>query len=213
MCNTRGVYVPGQFAIEDLVVVHEVMRQNSFALLVSNRAGELCATHLPVMLQTDGPGYGVLHAHVARANRQWEAFDGNTEAVFVFSGQHGYISPSWYEAGPAVPTWDYVAIHAYGCPRIVEDQETIEAMLRNLVSTYEAGMATPWELDSQDPDWVRKLSQGIVAFEADITRVDAKAKLGQNRPGDQARVADALDGLGAHELAALIRGANATGPL
>ncbi len=199
------MYVPRHFAIEDLAVIHEVIRQNSFAMLVTNGPGGLEATHLPVVLETDGRSAGTLQAHIARANRQWERFDGGTEALFVFSGQHGYVSPSWYELGPAVPTWDYVAVHAYGRPRIIEDEAKVLTMLHSLVSQYEGGMEQPWQLEAQDPEWVRKLSGGIVAFEMEITRIDAKAKLGQNRPSDQVRVAEALEALGARELAALIR--------
>ncbi|MCA9830618.1 MAG: FMN-binding negative transcriptional regulator [Dehalococcoidia bacterium] len=199
------MYVPRAFAIEDLTVIHEVMRQNSFAMLVTSGLSGLEATHLPVALSTDGPGLGTLRAHIARANRQWESFDGELEALFIFAGQHGYISPSWYEAGPAVPTWDYVAVHAYGRPRVVDDEAQVLSMLNALVSQYEKGMERPWALGTQDQDWVRTMAGGIVAFEVEITRVDAKAKLGQNRPADQARVATALEALGARELAALIR--------
>jgi len=206
-CDTGTVYVPRAFAIEDLTVIHEVIRQNSFAMLVTNGPGGMEATHLPVVLETDGESPGSLHAHVARANRQWEAFDGEREAMFVFAGQHGYISPSWYEAGPAVPTWDYVAVHAYGRPKIIEDETRVLAILDALVSQYEGAMERPWTLETQDREWLRKLSGGIVAFETEITRIDAKAKLGQNRPADQARVAAALEELGARELAALIRNA------
>ncbi len=201
------MYVPRHFAIEDLAVIHEVMRQNSFAMLVTHGPQGMEATHLPIVLKIDEDGPDRLFGHLARANRQWEQFDGQTEALFVFAGQHGYISPSWYEAGPAVPTWDYVAIHAYATPRIVEDEAAVGAMLRELVEQYESGMERPWTLESQDREWVRKLAKGVVAFEAEITRVDAKAKLGQNRPADQERVAAALEGLGARELARLIRAA------
>ncbi|MGD9932981.1 MAG: FMN-binding negative transcriptional regulator [Dehalococcoidia bacterium] len=201
------MYVPRHFAIEDLAVVHEVIRQNSFATLVTSGPGGMEATHLPVVLETEATSPGRLHAHVARSNRQWEAFDGEREALFVFAGQHGYVSPSWYEPGPAVPTWDYVAVHAYGRPTIIEDETKVMAMLNTLVSQYEGGMERPWRIETQDPEWLRKLAGGIVAFETDITRIDAKAKLGQNRPADQARVAEALEALGARELAALIRDA------
>ena len=194
-----------QVTIEDLAVIHNVIRQNSFAMLVTNGPGGLEATHLPVVLKTDGTSLGTLQAHVARANRQWEQFDGRGEALFVFAGQHGYISPSWYEAGPAVPTWDYVAVHAYGRPKVIEDETTVLAMLGALVAQYEDGMERPWQLETQDREWVRKLMAGVVAFETEITRIDAKAKLGQNRPSDQKRVADALEALGARELANLIR--------
>jgi transcriptional regulator len=183
------------------------MRQNSFALLVTAGPRGIEATHLPTVLDAGRGPFGTVQAHIARANRQWEAFDGS-EVMLVFAGQHGYISPSWYEPGPAVPTWDYVAVHGYGVPRVVEDEEAVQAMLRELVAQYEGGYAQPWSVDSQDGEWLRRLAKGIVTFEVEITRLEAKAKLGQNRPGDQAGVAAALEALGAKELAALIREAN-----
>jgi transcriptional regulator len=201
------VYVPRHFAIEDIAVAHEVMRQNSFALLVTNGTRGLEATHLPTVLDPARGELGTVRAHIARANRQWEDF--GSEAMLVFAGQHGYISPSWYVPGPAVPTWDYVAIHAYGVPSVVaDDEDAVLVMLQELVEQYEAGYAERWTLDTQDREWLRKLARGIVAFEMAITRLDAKAKLGQNNPQHQAGVVAALEGLGAHALAALVREAN-----
>ena len=107
-----------------------------------------------------------------------------------------------------MPTWDYVAIHAYGVPRIVADDGVVLDMLGELVEQYEAGYAERWSLETQDREWLRKLAWGIVAFEMEITRLDAKAKLGQNNPQHQAGVVAALEGLGAHALAALVRDAN-----
>ena len=200
------MYLPRHFAIEDITVAHEVMRQNSFAMLITSGGRGIEATHLPTVLDSARGELGTVRAHIARANRQWEDF--RSEAMLVFAGQHGYISPSWYEPGPAVPTWDYVAIHAYGVPHIIDEEETVASMLRELVEQYEGGYERQWSVDSQDPDWLRKVARGIVAFEMEVTRLDAKAKLGQNHPQHQAGVARALEGLGAHALAALVREAN-----
>ena len=202
------MYVPKQFAIEDLGAAHEVMRQNSFATLVTNGASGLAATHLPILLDASRGEYGTLRAHVARANPQWRAFGASSEALAIFAGQHGYISPAWYEPGPAVPTWDYVAVHAYGRPCVIDEREAVHAFLRELTATYEAGAAAPWSVENQDPEYIEKLALAVVCFEIRIERIEAKAKLGQNRPADQRRVAEALDGLGAVELAGMIRAAN-----
>ncbi len=203
------MYLPRHFAIEDIAAAQEVMRQNSFALLVTAGPGGIEATHLPTVLAPDRGEFGAIFAHVARANPQWKSFDGN-EAMLVFAGQHGYISPTWYEPGPAVPTWDYLAVHAYGVPRIVDDPAEVQTMLAELVDQYESANAEPWQLASQEPGYLERMARGIVAFEMPIARLEAKAKLGQNRPHEQARVAAALDAIGAHELAALIRAANPT---
>jgi transcriptional regulator len=202
------MYTPKHFAIEDIEAIREAMRQNSFAMLVTAGERGIEATHLPTVLAVEGERVGTIRAHVARANRQWEALDGAREAMLVFAGQHGYISPAWYGPGPAVPTWDYIAVHAYGRPRVVEEPERVMAMLRELVAQYESRSAEPWGLESQDAEWLSRLAKGIVAFEMPIERVEAKAKLGQNHPQHQAKVAEQLDLLGAHELARMIRSAN-----
>lgn len=199
------MYTPRHFAIEDLAAAQQVMRQNSFALLVTPDLG---GTHLPTVLDATRGPFGTIEAHIARANSQWRHFDGATEVLLVFAGQHGYISPDWYAGGPAVPTWDYLAIHAYGRPRMVDDPVSVQAMLGRLVDQYEASRERPWSLATQDPEWLERLAGGIVAFELEIERLDAKAKLGQNRPEQQARVAAALDEIGARELARLVRAAN-----
>jgi transcriptional regulator len=205
------MYTPRHFAIDDIAAAHAVMEQNSFALLVTFGEGGLAGTHLPVMLDRSLGPFGTVRAHVARANPQWRDFDGECEAMLVFAGQHGYISPSWYEPGPAVPTWDYVTVHAYGAPRVIEDAATVQAMLRELVDQYESRYAAPWSVDSQSPEYLERMAKGIIAFEMEITRLDAKAKLGQNRPEQQAGVARALEEVGAHELARLVREANGIG--
>jgi transcriptional regulator len=202
------VYLPKQFAIEDVAAAHEIMRQNSFATLVTDGPGGLLATHLPVLVEADPAPFGRLRAHVARANLQWQGFDGKTEALVIFQGQHGYISPSFYEPGPAVPTWDYVAVHAYGPPLIVDEPGAVRAFLSDLTAAYEARMEQPWTTATQEPDYLAKLALATVCFELTIERLEAKAKLGQNHPEQQERVAAALDALGAKGLAAMIREAN-----
>jgi transcriptional regulator len=121
---------------------------------------------------------------MARANPQWRDVDG--EALAVFSGPHAYISPTWYEAPGTVPTWNYVAVHAYGALRLVEDRDALRDILRRTVATYERPMPAPWTYDEADPDIDRMLG-AVVGFEIEIARIEGKAKLNQNHPEERRR--------------------------
>jgi transcriptional regulator len=118
---------------------------------------------------------------MARANTQWRAFAAGTEALVVFQGPHAYISPSWYATELSVPTWNYVVVHAYGEPRLIEEPASVRALLEATTATYESGFPEPWAVDRLPVDFVEKLAGAIVAFEIPITRIEGKFKLGQNR--------------------------------
>ena len=120
---------------------------------------------------------------MARANPQWRHFASGGEALAIFHGPHSYISPSWYQTAPAVPTWNYATVHAYGVPAILSDHERVVSLLRETVSFYEASFQQPWPGDLPE-DYREKLMRGIVAFEIPITRIEGKFKLGQNRSAD-----------------------------
>ncbi len=179
------MYVPKHFSVVDRDSLDRVIRDNPFGLLVGAAGGAPFATHLPFLLDGDR-----LLAHVARGNPHWRAIDGTTEMLAVFSGPHAYVSPRWYEPGPAVPTWNYVAVHVYGAPRIIEDAASVHALLDRLVGEYEAGA---WTLGGQDPDYIDRMMRGIVAFEMPLARIEGKFKLSQNRSAeDRRRVAGEL---------------------
>jgi transcriptional regulator len=179
-------------------VLHKVIRRYSFGTLVSVLDGELFATHLPFLLDSGRGEHGTLFGHLARANPQWRAFDGAElqrpgeavtrpaastvpEALVTFTGPHAYVSPSWYETPVAVPTWNYVAVHAYGRPRIVDDPARVHDILQKTVATYEAWFERPWTMDGLPDGYVEKMMANIVAFEMPIRRLDGKRKLSQNR--------------------------------
>jgi transcriptional regulator len=186
------VYLPKHFEITDRTVLHDVMRRFSFATLVTVHEGRPVAGHLPFMLDSARGEHGTLIAHMARTNRQWKAFAEPVEALVIFQGPHTYISPSWYDDHPSVPTWNYAAIHAYGTPCLIEDESQVRAMLRALVDQHEQGFETPWTMDLPE-DYLRKMSGGIVAFEMPITKLEGKFKLSQNRSAhDRERVIAAL---------------------
>ena len=141
-------------------------------------AGELCATHLPLLVRRDVGAHGQIVGHMARANPHWRTL-ADQNVLVVFSGPHAYISPRWYEAADVVPTWNYVAVHAVGRCEIVEDNEQATGILADYVAHYERSMPNPWTIDTATP-FFRKLAKQIVAFRVDITRLEGKWKLGQN---------------------------------
>lgn len=184
-----SMFIPKQFAMQDRSALDAVIRANPFGLLVGQIEGQPYATHLPFLLDGDR-----LLAHFARGNPHWKAIDGSAQMMAVFSGPHAYVSPRWYETGPAVPTWNYVAVHVYGAPRRIDDPELVRNILDRLVEEFEGGA---WSLEGQDPDFIGRMSRGIVAFEMPVERIEGKFKLSQNRPaGDRRRVIAELEGGG-----------------
>ena len=117
---------------------------------------------------------------MARANRHWQLFHEKEEALVIFNGPHAYISPNWYVAEVAVPTWNYVTVHVYGIPKIMETDAELGAVLDETVKKHEAGLPNPWTPHLPD-ELKAKLHQAIVGFRIEITRIEAKFKLGQNR--------------------------------
>jgi transcriptional regulator len=186
------MYIPKAFREDDVKKLHKLMQEYSFAALVTQQDGVPVATHLPFLLDSERGPYGTLMAHMARANTQWRTFDGEQEALVIFQGPHAYISPSWYEIELSVPTWNYAAVHAYGVPRIIDDKAVLYELLKALIQMHEAQLEKRW--DFQLPkDYLQKMMQGIVGFEIQITRLEGKFKMSQNRTvSEQQRVIAAL---------------------
>jgi transcriptional regulator len=181
------VYTPAAFREERLDVLHDVMRRHSFATLVTSDGQAPFATHVPVLLDAGRGRFGTLRTHLARPNPQWQHFSDGRPVLVAFQGPHAYVSPSWYASGAAaasgvaaVPTWNYVAVHAYGVPRLIDGDAELRQLLVDTVRAYESGMAHPWAMQLPE-ETVRNLMRGIVGFEIPIDRLEGKAKLGQNR--------------------------------
>jgi transcriptional regulator len=134
-------YIPASFQISDAAEIHAFMRKHSFAMLVTQDEGGMTATHLPLLFDADVGPHGTLLGHMARANPQWRGIAG--EALAVFPGPHAYVSPTWYEAPGTVPTWNYVAVHAYGPLQLVEDRDGLHDILTRTVAVYERRMPEP----------------------------------------------------------------------
>ena len=185
------MYSPEAFRINDRATLAAFMRRHSFATLVTHDGSIPHATHLPVLLEDDPGPNGTLVTHMARANPQWRHFEDGREVMVVFTGPHAYVSPAWYATAPAVPTWNYTAVHAYGVPRLVSDPVRFSRMLGDLVDFHESARNQPWH--GNLPEAFRdRLMQAIVGIEIPISRIEGKFKLSQNRPGDAAGVIESL---------------------
>lgn len=184
------MYTPKHFEVHDPNLLFALMERFSFATLVSIEDGVPVASHLPFVIEPQRGQQGMLISHMARANMQWQTFSDEQEILTIFQGDHTYISPSWYTQQQAtVPTWNYMVVHAYGVPRIIDDDAAL-VMLAQVVRKHEAAFDAPWLMDH---GYAEKLLRGIVAFEITITRLEGKFKLSQNRSErDQQQVIAAL---------------------
>ncbi|WP_299433167.1 FMN-binding negative transcriptional regulator [uncultured Meiothermus sp.] len=180
------MYLPQHFAVTEPRVLFDLMRQIGFATLVSVHEGRPFATQIPFTVY---PERNMLASHLARANPQWTSFAQNEEILVIFQGDHGFISPTWYEKHPSVPTWNYMTVHAYGRVQIVEESAVVKTLLHDLVLQYEQ----QWKMEELREDYLHGMMRGIVAFQIEITRLEGKFKLSQNRSrADQERVVAAL---------------------
>ncbi len=164
--------------------MHALMRARPFAALVSAGPSGLFATHLPTVLKSDGP-YGVIECHMARANPHWKDLAHSGEALMIFQGPEGYITPNWYpsktEHGKVVPTWNYAIVHAYGRAEVIADTLWLRRHVAELTAQQEKGEARPWALSDAPDAFVEAMLRGIVGCRFAITRLEGKWKMSQNR--------------------------------
>lgn len=179
------MYIPKAFEAPDVPAMQTLMRAHPLGALVTLSPSGLEANHIPMQLLADAGPHGVLRAHVARANplvRDLQAAD----ALVIFQGPQAYVSPLWYPSkqltGKAVPTWNYMVVHAHGPLRIVEEAQWLRAQLEALTATHEAGKAQPWSMDDAPQDYIATMMNAIVGIEIPIMRLEGKWKLSQNQP-------------------------------
>ena len=180
------MYTPAQFKVEDIGEAHALMRAHPFAILVTHGAEGIVATHLPTVLKVDEAGpLGRIECHIARPNPQWRTFAPGAEALMIFQGPEAYIRPGWYPAkaehGKVVPTWNYAVVHAYGRLEAVEDKAWLLAHVGELTQQQEAPYAAPWSTGDAPANFLDAMARGIVGFRFPIARLEAKAKMSQNR--------------------------------
>ncbi|MHC2255971.1 transcriptional regulator [Bradyrhizobium embrapense] len=194
------MYLPPHFKIEQLGPIHAAMRSSRLATLVTATADGLIGTPLPLILDENEGDYGTLYGHVARPNPQWK-LPAVGEAMAIFMGPDAYVTPSWYvtkaEHGKVVPTWNYVAVHAYGSAEFFEDADRLLEVVTRLTALHESSRKEVWQVSDAPDDFIKAQLRGIVGFRMPITRIDAKKKMSQNRKlEDRAGV---IAGLGASD--------------
>lgn len=173
------MYIPTINKIANEEEIYRFIQENPFAIIVSNTNDGFMATHTPVELEKNEQGEYVLHSHIAKSNTQWKNFTEATELMVIFNGPHAYISSSWYDH-PNVPTWNYIAIHVYGKPKLLGHSETLQ-LLNKLVTRHEKNSVAPFEMSQLSETYIENHLKALVAFEISINRIDAKQKLSQNR--------------------------------
>jgi transcriptional regulator len=176
----------GLFREERIEVQHALIRAHPFGAMVTLGADGLVANHFPFIIDSHASPLGTLRAHMARANGQWKELDGAQEALIIFQGAHGYITPSWYpakaETGKVVPTWNYALVHVYGKPRTIEDRDWLLKHVAELTDVNEASQPRPWAVSDAPAEYVGALARAIVGLEIEITRIEGKWKMSQNQP-------------------------------
>jgi transcriptional regulator len=178
------MYRPEQFRIDDVAQMHALMRARPFATVVATGADGLTASHMPTVLR-DGGAYGVVEFHLARANPHCKVLAEGNEALMIFQGAEGYITPNWYpsktEHGKVVPTWNYAIVHAYGRPEVMPDAETLRRHVGELTAQQEHSEEKPWALTDAPASFVDSMLRAIVGFRFAIARLEGKWKMSQNR--------------------------------
>lgn len=179
------MYVPAAFNESRTEVLHSLIVQHPFGMLVTHGKSGLDANHLPFELVSDEGELGVLRAHVARANPVWQDVADGDEVLVVFRTADAYISPNWYPSKHAlhrqVPTWNYVVVHAYGRITIKDDEKYVRGVVARLTRTHEATQPRPWKMSDAPSDYIDAMLEAIVGLQIDITRLVGKRKLGQNK--------------------------------
>ena len=197
------MYNPPAFRIPGLAETHQAMRDARSATLVTATDEGLLGTKVPILLNAEEGQNGTLYAHIARANEQWKLVP-RCEAMAIFSGPQAYITPSWYatkvETHKVVPTWNYVAIHAYGRVEFFDDADRLLDVVARLTDLHEKPRSERWAVSDAPVEFIQSQLKGIIGVRMPITRIDGKRKMSQNRnAADRAGVAAGLSTSGQRE--------------
>lgn len=199
------MYVPAEFEETQIEVLHELIKQYPLGILLTHGQNGLDANYLPFELDTEVTELGVLHAHVARKNPVWQDVQDGDEVLVVFRAGDAYISPQWYpskqEHHQQVPTWNYRVVHAHGKVKIRDDERYVRGVVARLTRTHEAAQAEPWKMSDAPKNYIEPMLKAIVGIEIEITKIQGKSKLGQNKEHrDIIGVAKALSITGQQEI-------------
>lgn len=191
------MYCPAAFRQDDLPTLHAQIQASGLAIVTSSGAQGLQASHLPLLLEPGEGEFGTLYGHFARANGHWRDLAAGAEALVVFSGADAYVHPGWYAAkaehGKVVPTWNYIAVHAWGRAEVFDEPERLLELVSRLSERHEQRRPQPWAVSDAPRDYIDSMLRAIVGFALPIRRLEGKWKLSQNRSSnDQAGVRDGL---------------------
>ncbi|MGA4320326.1 FMN-binding negative transcriptional regulator [Ectopseudomonas hydrolytica] len=191
------MYCPAAFRQDDLPSLHAQIHASGLAIVTSSGAQGLQASHLPLLLEPGEGEFGTLYGHFARANPHWRDLAAGAEALVVFSGADAYVHPGWYPAkaehGKVVPTWNYIAVHAWGQAEVFDEPERLLELVSRLSERHEQGRPQPWAVSDAPCDYIDSMLRAIVGFALPIRRLEGKWKLSQNRSSnDQAGVRSGL---------------------
>jgi transcriptional regulator len=174
------MYIPRPYRQNDPDVIDGFMRSNSFATLVSVTEDGPMAVHIPIELRIDRDGGRWLYGHVARANRIWQSFHAERDLLVIFNGPHAYISPQWFSS-VNVPTWNYMAVHVYGKPAIIEDSQQMYDMLKRMVERFEGkSEVAAYRMEDLPDKFLGSQMARIVCFQIKVERIEAAYKLSQS---------------------------------
>lgn len=195
------MYQPPHFREDRLEIQHALIQAHSLGLLITAGPGGLQANFVPFLVDAGKSEHGTLRAHLARANPQLRELAAVPECLVVFQGPQHYISPSLYptkrETEKAVPTWNYITVHAWGRPQVMDDAAWLRRQIEDLTRHNEEPRAAPWKVSDAPESFIAAQMKGIVGLEIPIARIEGKWKVSQNRPAvDQAGVAAGLRGGG-----------------
>lgn len=191
------MYQPPHFREDRLDVMQDLIRSHPLGLLISAGAGGILANPIPFLIDASVGEKGLLTAHLSRANPQWKALAEGAEALVVFQGPQAYVTPSWYETkretGKVVPTWNYAIVQVRGAVTVRDDADWLDEQVRALTGEHEGRRDAPWAVDDAPADFLKAQLRGIVGVEIDISAIEGKWKVSQNRPeADRKGVADGL---------------------
>lgn len=187
------MYVPPHFEEPRTAVLHDLIKQYPFGMLVTHGASGLDANHIPFEINPQHGKLGILTAHVARANPVWQDVSDGDEVLAVFRAADAYISPNWYpskhEFHEQVPSWNYMVAHAFGRITIRDDERFVRGVVGRLTRTHEASQPTPWKMGDSSKEFIDTMLKAIVGLEIEITRLVGKSKLSQNKAARDIRSA------------------------
>jgi len=186
------MYRPPHFKVEDPARLQAVIAENRFAMLIKPAVGGVEISHLPLAFDDTAGAHGTIYGHLAKANAHCRVVE-TAPSVAVFPGPHAYVSPRWYATPALVPTWNYVAVHAWGQARLLDAEATVAALDR-LTAVEEKDRPEPWSIADMPGEKMERMLKGIVGFEMPVSRLEGKFKLSQDKsPADRAGVLAALE--------------------